>query len=141
MGKILKQKSIRSRKPSKSGRRIPNAWIIFSNEFYNKHYRTGKTKRTIVMKSAKFAWNSMSAQEKVLYYYQYEQLRKSKLNCNPCNEIIFVLNAKGDDLVLNKNGDDLALNANGDDLVLNENEDDQYNKFFDEVINPEMVQD
>ncbi|PKK56077.1 hypothetical protein RhiirC2_800808 [Rhizophagus irregularis] len=139
MGKTLKQKSIRSRKLSKSGCKIPNAFIIFSNEFYDKYYRINKTKRTIAIKRAKLVWDSMSAQDKIPYYCQYEHLR-SRVNCNPRNEIIFVLNENGDDQynkhVLNEN-----INDQYNKLVLNENIDDQCNKLFDEFINQEMLQD
>lgn len=120
MSKTLKQKSRSrsSRKPSRSGRKIPNAWILFSNEFYNKYYKHEKVKRTLAMKVAKHVWSSMSVQEQAPYYYRSEKLKKSRLNCNTqstCNEIIFVLE--------------------------NENGNDQYEKLFDEVMNPEMFQD
>ncbi|PKC64999.1 hypothetical protein RhiirA1_461631 [Rhizophagus irregularis] len=135
MGKTLKQKSIRSRKLSKSGCKIPNAFIIFSNKFYDKYYRINKTKRTIAMKRAKLVWDSMSAQEKIPYYFQYEHLR-SRVNCNPRNEIIFVLNENGDDQY-NK----LVLNENMDQYNKLENIDDQCDKLFNEFINPEMYQE
>ncbi|PKY55053.1 hypothetical protein RhiirA4_474257 [Rhizophagus irregularis] len=134
MGKASNKKSIRSRKLSKSRCKIPNAFIIFSNEFYNKYYRTKKAKRTIVMKSAQSAWNSMSAQEKIPYRYQYEQLKKSRANCNPCNEIIFVLNE-------NKNDQYNKLENIDDQYNKLENIDDQCNKLFEEFINQEMLED
>ncbi|RGB31369.1 hypothetical protein C1646_670966 [Rhizophagus diaphanus] len=67
-------KSIRKSAPYKRSR-SPNAWILFSNNFYSLKCETRKIKRTDAIKSAKIAWENMSSLQKNQYFKICETIK------------------------------------------------------------------
>jgi hypothetical protein len=106
----------RSKKYSKKSRN-PNAWILFSNEFYKFHCQKG-TKRSDAMKLAKYVWDRMSKEQKCYYYYLSDQKRLgfSKCKAKP-GELMFVHESP----VYEKQA--------------------EWKILFDEIINEKMLQD
>ncbi|CAB4410774.1 unnamed protein product [Rhizophagus irregularis] len=123
-------KSIRKSAPYKRSR-FPNAWILFSKNFYSLNCETRKIKRTEAMKSARIAWENMSSLQKNKYFINVwnhqNQLKEIKQTLEPF--IIEEVNQLKVNKVNEEKDDDVFINP---EMLEKEMEEDFSLKAFSE---------
>ena len=119
--------------PHKSSKsiRTPNAWILFSNNYYELHCKPDRLKRTDAMKLAKIEWDSMSNPQKYPWYHLSNQIKLEQLNFKPhFTEKMY------DCPIIFEHA--YYLSNNKEMKIRKEPEDELYLELFNELLNPEM---